>query len=70
MKFCLLTEWQDRERREIASWLSPLNFKTSQSEFLQTHEEGTGDWLLETQTFQDWRDGTSQTLWCFGNRKY
>jgi hypothetical protein len=65
----LLTEWQGRERRDIALWLSPLNFKASQSEFQQTHEQGTGNWLLESQTFQDWRNGTSRALWCPGNRK-
>jgi hypothetical protein len=59
----------DQERRTIVDWLSPLNFKVSQSEFLQKREHGTGQWLLESQEFLDWRDGTSETLWCPGPRE-
>jgi len=59
-----------RERSDIAEWLSPLNFKASQSGFLQTREEGTGNWLLESQTFRDWCNGTSsRILWCPGDRE-
>jgi hypothetical protein len=62
--------WIDREdRRIISPWLSPLNFKAGQSEFLQKRQEGTGQWFLQSQEFTDWRDGTSEMLWCPGSRE-
>lgn len=32
-------------------------------------EEGTGQWLLDSEIFKDWRDGHSEMLWCPGNRE-
>jgi len=59
----------DDERQRIASWLSSLNFKAVQNEYIQKRENGTGEWLLESPEFKDWRDGTSETLWCPGDGK-
>ena len=59
----------DPERHTITCWLSPLNFKASQNEFIQQLQAGTGLWLLESEEFKDWCDGTSETLWCPGDRK-
>jgi hypothetical protein len=67
----LNTGYIDREdRRNISRWLSPLNFKAVQGEYLQKRQEGTGQWILESQEFIDWRDGTSEVLWCPGNREF
>ena len=55
------------ERQAIASWLSSLNFQASQYEFIQKRRKRTGEWFLESQEFKDWRDGTSETLWCPGD---
>src|SRR5271170_5087463 len=57
----------DDEREVIASWLSSLNFQTSQNEFIQKREKGTGEWFLESREFKEWRDGTSEMLWCPGD---
>ena len=57
----------DDERRAIARWLSSLNFQASQNEFIQKRGEGTGEWFLKSQEFKDWRDGTSEMLWCPGD---
>src|ERR1700722_4577501 len=54
---------------EIASWLSSLNFQTSQNEFIQKREKGTGEWFLESREFKEWRDGESEMLWCPGDGK-
>jgi len=59
----------DDERQAIASWLSSLNFRASQNEFIQKRRKGTGGWFLECQEFKDWRDGTSEMLWCPGDGK-
>src|ERR1700734_2966913 len=57
----------DDERQVIASWLSSLNFQTSQNEFIQKRRKGTGEWFLESQEFKNWRDGISEMLWCPGD---
>src|ERR1700722_10247315 len=59
----------DDERQAIASWLSSLNFQASQNEFIQKRSKGTGEWFLESQGFKDWRNGTSEMLWCPGDGK-
>jgi len=59
----------DDEHQTIASWLCSLNFQASQNEFIQRRKKGTGGWLLESQEFEDWRDGTSEMLWCPGGGK-
>ena len=57
------------ERRVIADWLSPLNFKAKQMDVIAKRAEGTGQWLLESEEFKTWLDGTSETLWCSGLRE-
>ncbi|KAI9768838.1 MAG: hypothetical protein M1840_004652 [Geoglossum simile] len=56
----------DQERRIIVEWLSPLNFKATQSEVFSQRQDGTGQWLLESEKFKDWVDGTKEGLWCPG----
>ena len=58
-----------QERLDIAEWLSSLNFKASQLEFLQRRQAGTGEWLLESSKFKDWRNGILRELWCPGIRE-
>ena len=53
-------------QQNIANWLSHRNFAETQQNILSQHQSSTCRWLLESQEFQDWRDGTEQLLWCFG----
>ena len=59
----------DEERQLVVDWLSPLNFTSRQLDTLGRREEQTGEWLLATSTFRDWRDGSNRMLWCPGMRK-
>src|SRR5271155_1425151 len=59
----------DDEHQVIGSWLSSLNFQASQNEFIQKRRKGTGEWFLESREFKEWRDGTSEMLWCPGDGK-
>lgn len=59
----------DRKRRAVTAWLSPLNFRLIHNEIFQIREEGTGQWLIDSETFKAWRDGHSDILWCPGNRE-
>ncbi|KAJ7082339.1 ankyrin repeat-containing domain protein [Mycena crocata] len=47
-------------------WLSsPPNMREKQEETQKLHKEGTGDWLLENDTFVEWQD-YGGTLWIRG----
>ncbi|KAI9774757.1 MAG: hypothetical protein M1839_001624 [Geoglossum umbratile] len=59
-------QWQDQKCRDIATWISNLNFSTKQADYFSRHQEGTGEWLLEADAFKNWLDGTERTLWCPG----
>jgi hypothetical protein len=60
---------EDQERWDIVTWLSPLNFWTKQNDVFSSRQEGTGQWLLDSNKFRDWVFGTGNTLWCSGIRK-
>lgn len=65
----LCSHFTDPELRVIGNWLSPLNFKLVQDEIFYDRQDGTGQWLLESEEFQGWRDGRAETLWCHGLRE-
>lgn len=58
------------EREKLLKWLSPLDFNEKLRAGLDRHQKGTGQWLLVTNTFQQWfQNENNTTLWCPGNRK-
>ncbi|KAH0556173.1 hypothetical protein GP486_005895 [Trichoglossum hirsutum] len=59
----------DQRSRDIVAWISTLNFSTKQNDFFSRRQEGTGGWLLESEPFESWVDGTGKTLWCPGLQK-
>lgn len=60
---------QNQEKQTILNWLSPLNFWTKQNDVFNRRQEGTGEWLLDHPSFNDWIEGMGETLWCPGIRK-
>jgi hypothetical protein len=66
---CHTDSHSDQELRNVVDWLSPFNFEASQSKFFLKGQDGTGRWLIDSKEFMDWRDGTSQTLFCPGIRE-
>ncbi|CAD6584844.1 MAG: hypothetical protein ASARMPREDX12_001771 [Alectoria sarmentosa] len=63
-------EWHNaRENQAILTWISNLSFKEKQTDILSKRHPGTGQWLLERECFQDWRNGVHDrpsALWCPG----
>ncbi|KAK5309727.1 hypothetical protein LTR70_010039 [Exophiala xenobiotica] len=58
------------EREDIEKRLSMLNFHQKQKDVFAKHEEGTGQWLLETDEFKQWMDDTKPAVfWGPGTRK-
>jgi hypothetical protein len=60
----------DRERREerhdILDWLTPIDYGPQQSDFIRRRQEGTGQWLLNSNEFHEWLNQSKQTLFCPG----
>ncbi|EGO03310.1 hypothetical protein SERLA73DRAFT_149665 [Serpula lacrymans var. lacrymans S7.3] len=56
----------EKERRELADWLTPLNFRQTQSNIYGNRREGTGDWVLDNEVFKEWQTGCAKTMWCPG----
>ncbi|KAL9011958.1 MAG: hypothetical protein Q9180_009139, partial [Flavoplaca navasiana] len=54
------------ERQKILVWFSPLNFFKTQQDVFARRQEGTGQWLIESPTFQAWLSGSERTLFCPG----
>ena len=62
----LVRHQDDQERRVIINWLSPVDYATQQSDFISRRQEGTGQWLLNSDEFQAWLNKSKQTLFCPG----
>jgi Cdc6-like AAA superfamily ATPase len=56
----------DQDRRDIANWLTPIDYATQQSDFIARRQEGTGLWLLDSDEFQKWLNIRKQMLFCPG----
>jgi NACHT domain len=60
----------DRERYEehetVLDWLTPIDYAPQQSDFIARRQKGTGQWLLESDEFQEWLTKDAQTLFCPG----
>ncbi|KAL8669376.1 MAG: hypothetical protein Q9168_006037 [Polycauliona sp. 1 TL-2023] len=54
------------KRQETLDWFSPLNFFKTQQDIFARREEGTGQWLIDSPTFQSWLSGSDRTLCCPG----
>lgn len=56
----------DQERRTIIEWLTTIDYAPQQSDFISRRQEGTGQWLLNSNEFQEWTRQTKKTLFCPG----
>ncbi|KAK8247870.1 hypothetical protein HDK77DRAFT_481329 [Phyllosticta capitalensis] len=57
---------EDRRHKYLDS-ISPLDFESIHKNTLWKRCPGTGDWLLEHESFEDWFDNqNAQLLWCHG----
>jgi Cdc6-like AAA superfamily ATPase len=54
------------ENKAILDWLTSIDYAPQQSDFIARRQEGTGQWLLESEIFQDWLMKSEQILFCPG----
>jgi hypothetical protein len=62
----LVRHQDDQERQTILDWLTPIGYSAQQSDFIGRRQEGTGEWLLNSNEFQAWLNTSKQTLFCPG----
>ena len=62
----LVRHQENQEHAAILNWLTPIDFVSQQNDFIARRQEGTGQWLLESEEFQTWLNTNKQTLFCPG----
>jgi Cdc6-like AAA superfamily ATPase len=60
----------DRDRREehqvVINWLTPVDYAPQQRDYIGRRQDGTGQWLLDSNEFQSWLNQDGKTLFCPG----
>lgn len=47
-------------------WLSPVDPHENHKSAISAHEEGSGDWILESKEFMEWQQARNSFLWLSG----
>jgi hypothetical protein len=62
----ILDAQQSYEFRKIVAWLAPPDPGTNHATARQHHESQTGDWLLKSTQYTNWKTGAASHLWMYG----
>jgi hypothetical protein len=62
----ILSAKDSEELAKILRWLSAPDPSANHAQAREQHEDGTGDWLFESQEYQDWVSGSSPLFWLHG----
>lgn len=57
---------KDQERQSLMNWLAPADFSNQHTDIISRRQEGTGEWLLSSKAYMQWRTGTQRLLLCPG----
>ncbi|RYP43193.1 hypothetical protein DL768_010045 [Monosporascus sp. mg162] len=57
---------RDQEHQAVLDWLPAVTYDAEQSDFISRRQEGTGQWLLDSNEFQAWLQTNKKTLFCQG----
>lgn len=56
----------NRDNQVILDWLTPIDYALQQIDCISRRQEGTGQWLLDSDEFKEWMEADNQTLFCPG----
>jgi len=62
----LVQQQRDEHVLAVLNWLTPVDYAPQQDDYYSRRQEGTGQWLLDSIKFQDWRENSKKTLFCPG----
>ncbi|KAH6970681.1 ankyrin repeat-containing domain protein [Ilyonectria sp. MPI-CAGE-AT-0026] len=62
----LIQHVEDRELRTVLAWFCPVDYGVQQSDLIVRRQPHTGEWLLNSQEFQQWLETPGATLFCPG----
>ncbi|KAI1466173.1 ankyrin [Daldinia caldariorum] len=51
---------------DIVKHYAPISFSEKHGNVVQQRQDGTGQWFLESEEFQDWMQSVGGTMWCSG----
>ncbi|KAL9619484.1 MAG: hypothetical protein Q9160_005921 [Pyrenula sp. 1 TL-2023] len=57
---------EEEELAELLTWLSPVDHATQQNDCIAQRQEGTGQWIKESEAFREWVDQNNKTIFCPG----
>lgn len=55
-----------KESQIITDWLTPIDYASQQHDLIARRQKDTGQWLLNSNIYQDWLKADKQTLFCPG----
>lgn len=55
------------EERTILEWLSEYDFSASHRSATSLREPGTGEWILDSSQYEEWKKSDFNLLWLYGN---
>ncbi|KAJ3532443.1 hypothetical protein NM208_g8432 [Fusarium decemcellulare] len=62
----ILHHQRTQEQNEMLDWLTPVDYGSQQSDYIERRQPGTGNWLLRSTEFRTWLENSNQTLFCPG----
>lgn len=62
----LIHHQEGKDQENVLDWLSSTNYAARYSDYIERRQKDTGQWLLDNCKFQDWIQGSKQTLFCPG----
>ena len=57
---------EKQESQAILDWLTLTDFVSQQHDYINRRQEGTGQWLLDSEEYQTWVQTPKKTLFCPG----
>ncbi|KAF4949959.1 hypothetical protein FGADI_8560 [Fusarium gaditjirri] len=62
----IIRHHETQQHKDVLEWLTPADYSLFQSDNIGRRQPGTGQWLLNSPQFCNWRDSPNQTLFCPG----
>lgn len=58
------------EEERIMDWLSPAKIPSRHNNVKELRTPGTGQWLLDSDKYKNWRHSSRGFLWLYGSGKF